>query len=157
MRNRSLVIARVCPSSSKCAAFWSTSESTSSLYTGSTHSHSGRRTNSRSRIKACGTVSRSLFTRLRPYVRISRSMFRGPLSIVFWRPRSFSMACKRFSSSMGSRLVSIFNALAQKLLKKKQQRSNAYLADAIQETILIFHIHGISLVQRAGLDNANFA
>jgi len=72
------------------------------------YSHNGRKTNSLSSMSLCGICKRSWSTVSPSYRRMSRSMFRGPLSIVFCLPRRFSIACNLSSNARGPRVVSIY-------------------------------------------------
>ena len=70
------------------------------------HSARGLSTNSLSGMPICGTMRRSWLILRSSYMRISKSIFRGPLSIIFLRPSEFSMDWSASRSARGSRVVS---------------------------------------------------
>lgn len=79
------------------------------------YSQSGRRTNSRSNMNLCGIESRSFLKISVPYSSISRSILRGPFSMVLFLPNDFSMSCNSFKSSSGSSVVSTYGLAAVRL------------------------------------------
>ena len=74
---------------------------------GATYSHSGLRTNSRSSIRLWGIVRRSLSMTLLSYIKMSRSIVRGPLSMVLRLPSRVSIALRLSNSSKCPSDVSI--------------------------------------------------
>jgi hypothetical protein len=110
-----------------------------------THSQSGRSTNSRSSIRACGSCSLSFFIVTSSYNSMSRSMFRGPLSMTLTRPILFSTAWSLSSNCIGPNDVSICRCEDA----ESEGCWRTYLACTIHEHVLIDNIHGLGLPKTA--------
>lgn len=83
---------------------------------------------------------------------MSKSIVRGPFSIVFTLPRSFSIALSWSSNSRGRSDVSIYQTTTLANWHKYLFRLDlmTYLTSAVDEVLLIFHIHRFSLIECAG-------
>jgi len=92
-----------------------------------TYSARGLRTNSRSTMPRCGRVSRSWSRMTSPYRSISKSILRGPLSMIFFRPIDFSIACNSSKRAIGSKDVSTYKAPCQSLEKSFSVVSPAFI------------------------------
>jgi hypothetical protein len=86
---------------------------------------------------------------------MSRSIFRGPLSLTFTLPSSFSMLWSRSNSSVGLSNVRICMIISnddggELTLVIEMPAGLSYLTCAVDEIILILNIHSLCFPKAAG-------
>ena len=122
-----------------------------------TYSHNGCRTNCLSIIRLCGTERLSLSKVSSLYRSRSKSIIRGPFSTVFVLPSSVSISLTSLSSSSGVYGVSTYAQDIQPHQLHRLTRAVKYLANTIDEKLLIFEIHWLCLVKRTSPYDINIS
>ena len=101
-----------------------------------TYSHRGFRTKPRSSILLWGMTRRSCSTTCLPYIKISRSMVRGPFSTVFILPRWSSICLRVSSNSNGPSELSTYKGRCY--WTSPRTLDSTHLTCAIDERLLVF-------------------